>query len=284
MDVIFKTLLLKGAKGDRGEAGQAEAVPTNGVIGYTGSTIPDGYEEVSQPSTWIKKVAEVPLTTIAKVIDSLANTTNAHTNAPSIAAVNGGLDEVKDDIDNYWETIYPVGSIYMSVSGTSPATLFGGTWEQIQERFLLSAGSTHTAGSTGGAWNKTLTYSGNTGGTALTVEQLPSHSHDIGEHSGTASASGSGHTHTYYKPSFTPSDAGEGNQGLVSDGVNVGYLTGSEAGIGVDEGAHEHFVTIGETSTDNAGGGESHTHSVSVSMNSDVTPPYLAVYMWKRTA
>ena len=72
-------------------------------------------------------------------IDSLANTTNAHTNAPSIAAVNGGLDEVKDDIDNYWETIYPVGSIYMSVSGTSPATLFGGTWEQIQERFLLSA-------------------------------------------------------------------------------------------------------------------------------------------------
>ena len=284
MDVIFKTLLLKGAKGDRGEAGQATSVPTNGVIGFTGGTIPDGYEEVSQPSTWIKKVAEVPLTTIAKVIDSLANTTNAHTNAPSIAAVNDGLDDVKDLINNYWETVYPVGAVYMSVSSTSPASLFGGTWEQITEKFLLAAGSTHTAGSTGGAWTKTLTYTGSTGATTLTVEQIPPHTHDIAEHSGTATANGSGHTHTYYKPSFTPSDAGEGSQGLVSDGVNTGYLTGSESGIGVDEGAHEHFVTVGETSTEASGGGESHNHSVSVSISSDVTPPYLAVYMWKRTA
>ena len=28
-----------------------------------------------------------------------------------------------------WETIYPIGSIYMSLNATSPATLFGGTWE-----------------------------------------------------------------------------------------------------------------------------------------------------------
>ena len=27
-----------------------------------------------------------------------------------------------------WETIYPIGSIYMSANSTSPATLFGGTW------------------------------------------------------------------------------------------------------------------------------------------------------------
>ena len=37
-------------------------------------------------------------------------------------------------------SIYPVGAIYMSVSSTSPASLFGGTWEQIQNRFLLAAG------------------------------------------------------------------------------------------------------------------------------------------------
>ena len=36
---------------------------------------------------------------------------------------------------------YPVGSIYMSVNSTNPGELFGGTWEQIQGRFLLEQGS-----------------------------------------------------------------------------------------------------------------------------------------------
>ena len=46
--------------------------------------------------------------------------------------------------------IYPVGSIYMSINSTDPTNLFGGVWEQIEDRFLLSAGTTYTAGSTGG--------------------------------------------------------------------------------------------------------------------------------------
>lgn len=45
---------------------------------------------------------------------------------------------------------YPVGSIYLSVSETSPASLFGGTWERIKDRFLLAAGDTYAAGETGG--------------------------------------------------------------------------------------------------------------------------------------
>lgn len=47
--------------------------------------------------------------------------------------------------------IYPVGSIYMSVNSANPETLFGGTWQQIKDRFLLSAGDTYTAGNTGGS-------------------------------------------------------------------------------------------------------------------------------------
>ena len=53
--------------------------------------------------------------------------------------------------------IYPVGSIYMSVNATTPQTFLGGTWEQIQDTFLLAAGSTYAAGSTGGEATHTLT-------------------------------------------------------------------------------------------------------------------------------
>ena len=55
------------------------------------------------------------------------------------------------------DLVYPVGSIYMSVNSTSPATLFGGTWTQIQDTFLLAAGSTYAAGATGGEATHTLT-------------------------------------------------------------------------------------------------------------------------------
>ena len=44
---------------------------------------------------------------------------------------------------------FPVGSIYQSTDPTSPAALFGGTWEQIaSERVLMGAGSGHAAGTT----------------------------------------------------------------------------------------------------------------------------------------
>jgi hypothetical protein len=62
--------------------------------------------------------------------------------------------------------IYPVGSIYMSVNNVSPETFMGGTWEQIKDTFLLSAGDTYTAGATGGEATHTLT-----------VEEIPSHTH-----------------------------------------------------------------------------------------------------------
>lgn len=61
---------------------------------------------------------------------------------------------------------YPVGSIYLSVNSANPSTLFGGTWERIQDVFLLAAGSQYIAGSTGGEAEHTLT-----------VKEMPSHNH-----------------------------------------------------------------------------------------------------------
>lgn len=63
---------------------------------------------------------------------------------------------------------YPVGAIYISVTDTDPATLFGGTWERIGGRFLLGADSTYAAGSTGGEAEHTLT-----------IDEMPKHNHEI---------------------------------------------------------------------------------------------------------
>lgn len=68
----------------------------------------------------------------------------------------------------YPRTWYPVGAIYISTDATSPAELFGGTWEQIKDTFFLAAGDTYTAGSTGGEAEHTLT-----------TTEMPYHSHTI---------------------------------------------------------------------------------------------------------
>ena len=59
---------------------------------------------------------------------------------------------------------YPVGSIYQSTDPTSPAALFGGTWEQIaSERVLMGASSSHAAGSTVEAGLPNITGTANGG-------------------------------------------------------------------------------------------------------------------------
>ena len=55
---------------------------------------------------------------------------------------------------------HPVGSIYQSTDATSPAALFGGTWEQIaSERVLMGVSSTHAAGTTAKAGLPNITGS-----------------------------------------------------------------------------------------------------------------------------
>ena len=83
------------------------------------------------------------------------------------------------------DLIYPVGSIYMSVNSVNPSTLFGGTWEQIEDKFLLASGTSYSNGATGGSADATLV----------------SHNHTVsatGEYFVTSENSGANNTRVQY--------------------------------------------------------------------------------------
>ena len=63
-------------------------------------------------------------------------------------------------------TIYPVGSVYISINNVEPSSLFGGVWEKLEDRFLLGSGKTYINGNVGGeATHK------------LTIDEMPKHNH-----------------------------------------------------------------------------------------------------------
>ena len=124
------------------------------------------------------------------------------------------------------DAVLPVG-IYISLSAaTDPATLWGGTWERVDEgRTLISAGSTYTAGSTGGEATHTLINS-----------EMPSHNHAI-----------------WYP-----------NESAGNNSAQIGYPSVASKST---------YYAVG-SNTGDVGGGKAHNNM----------PPYLAVYIWHRTA
>lgn len=65
------------------------------------------------------------------------------------------------------ERDHPVGSLYISENATSPAELYGGTWERIEGKFIMGASDTYPAGSTGGSATHTQT-----------VDEIAPHRHE----------------------------------------------------------------------------------------------------------
>lgn len=134
-----------------------------------------------------------------KATDSLGTTVTREITIPTVsvpmnmsfdlqAICFGGVAEKGKTVEFKWpihymgtallDLIHPVGSIFQSTDATSPAELFGGTWEQIKDVFLLAAGDSHEAGTTGGEETHTLTRA-----------EIPDHTHGY-DYTGQSDATG----------------------------------------------------------------------------------------------
>ncbi len=175
-------------------------------------------------------------------------TTNSSPTSGSYIPVDDGATTKKMTLKSIANVIYPVGSIYMSVNSTSPATLFGGTWSQIQDTFLLAAGSSYTAGSTGGEANHQLIEA-----------ELPS-----------------------LTGNFTlASNLGTNDTGVSTKWENATgkFSRVSRSGRNILKyNSGTYSVSTNQTLYDQVGWsiGSGNTHNN--------MPPYMAVYVWQRTA
>lgn len=142
------------------------------------------------------------------------------------------------------DTIYPVGSIYMSISETNPAELFGGNWEPWGEgRVPVGVGTYTDSGGTTNNFNvaNSSSIAGINGRYLhpLTVDEMPSHNHSASI------------TTTY---NFTGGNTGDWKAD-PGDGTRINTTLWS--------------ITIG-----NKGGNQPHNN----------IQPYITCYMWVRSS
>lgn len=193
--------------------------------------------------------------------------------APSIASAVTAAKK------NVLETVFPVGSFYISASSaTSPTTRLGfGTWEIVSGQFLLAANSAYPAGSSGGEASH-----------KLAAAEMPSHTHNA------ATTQNGSHSHS----------ASIGNSGEHYHGSGVGWDRFPNGSYGCYDGAYNHVgfdggdtnnpvwktsINGSHSHSANIHAAGAHTHTVNVDSTGgnaphNNMPPYLSVYMWRRTA
>lgn len=179
---------------------------------------------------------------------------------------------VKANVLDAW----PVGSVFIGYTATSPATLLGGgTWARIAEgRTLLGQTGADvdfdTLGDVGGEKNHTLT-----------IPELPSHDH--GALTGTMS---SDHSHGV---SITTGNAGNhqhnvsiSNQDTRAVGSQAVMVPGGGPVATTVAGDHNHSV-VGNT----GGVSSNHQHGIAAQGGGGAhnnMPPYVVVYIWRRVS
>jgi hypothetical protein len=216
------------------------------VSGQTGVSVPAGAKMglVSNGTDIVQAVDTFASPTFTGV--PVAPTASAGTNTTQIATTAFVTSGI--------QSAYPVGSIYMSTVATSPATLFGfGTWVTYGSgRVLISQDGTYTAGSTGGSATTTLAEA-----------NLPSHTHSA---TSTSNTSDPGHSHN---SSIGSGFISNGGPESLAGGPNLPFGRPSTTASAVTGLSVSTSTTIGNTGSGTA-------------FNN--LPPYVAVYMWNRTA
>ena len=87
--------------------------------------------------------------------------------------VSDNKSELNNKINSNFDKVYPVGSIYISTSGTNPSTIYGGTWERYgQGKTLVGLNESEAEFSTVNKIGGEKTHT-------LSVAEIPSHSHEI---------------------------------------------------------------------------------------------------------
>ena len=247
------------------------------------------------------------LTTV--IADTIINSTNV---SYKTSTVKAALDDLYGlTADDVWQKIYPIGSIYTSVSPTSPATLFGGTWERFGNGKVLagvdeSDDAFKTVGQTGGSKTKTIavenlpahTHTYTPSGTIENTGGGGAHNHSVSNTSATRNTTNTTHSHSI-SITWGSAPSGSGWRWLAPSGYGqngtVSFSTGASGG-------HTHQVTdyYANTTTGNhtltIAQMPSHNHTFTGTASSttactncsgtalNVQNPYITVYMWKRTA
>lgn len=162
----------------------------------------------------------------------------------------------KDLIDK----IYPVGSIYISTSSTfNPQTAWGGTWRKTADgRCLIGANSTYPLGTTGGS----ATHMHTTQAHAITQNEMNSHAHNL-------------------KLFIFNGVKNYGTKFGLAANVGDGRPGGNGLGDWWNSTAGQDSATRGN-GIGNVGGNVAHSHGDTGSASN--MQPYLAVYIWERTA
>lgn len=167
---------------------------------------------------------------------------------------------LKEYIQQFAKTMYPVGSIYLSVSPTNPSTYFGGTW------VAWGSGRVPVGINTSDSNFNTVEKTGGASAVTLTASQMPSHTHTFTGSSTTTNSAG-GHTHNV----GWDADGGGGTSRYTVHKAGTSGAQGTSPTS--NAGAHTHTLTP-KGKNGNTGGGGSHTN----------LQPYIVCYMWKRTA
>lgn len=165
------------------------ATATSGVTSLT-SDLADVVSDVADNTATLNTLTGTTIpalnTDVSDLATSLTSVTSRVGTAESdISDLETDVTALETAVNNIWDTIYPVGAVYLSYTSTSPAELFGGTWTQITSGYL-KAGST--------AANYTSGNDSATGSHTLTTSEIPSHSHSVA-----GSTSGAGTVTTSYQ-------------------------------------------------------------------------------------